>query len=190
MGTIIFTSSQKGVLFQKMVKTNNLDVFSVLEAHKYQEQIKVELATLGRPTGHYFTVAQKMNTQKYWQKIAYQPRIIASKDLKGLGPLRPSLDRFSRTRVNLQVKINALKTRQDSGCHICPTTMACGLFSTDLFPQTHLFGEGRWQEQGEGVMARLQLCQCKLPEEKEQKPQCHKQWTKLKPEENSHLGSG
>lgn len=38
-----------------MINTDNLDVFSVLEAHNnYPEQIKVELITLGRPTVHYF----------------------------------------------------------------------------------------------------------------------------------------
>lgn len=47
-----------------MINTNDLVVFSVLEAHsKYQEQIKVELATLGMTTRHYFTVVWKMNTK-------------------------------------------------------------------------------------------------------------------------------
>lgn len=46
-----------------------MDVVSILEAHnKYQEQIKAELATLGRPTGHYFIVAWKMNNQKKLSK--------------------------------------------------------------------------------------------------------------------------
>lgn len=80
------------------------------------QQIRVELATLGRSIGHYFTVVYKLNTPVNWQKNAYQPRIITSEDLKRLGPFKTWSGRVTRTRVSLRGKNSVLKARQNSGC--------------------------------------------------------------------------
>lgn len=119
------------------------------------QQIRVELATLGRSIGHYFTVVYKLNTPVNWQKNAYQPRIITSEDLKRLGPFKTWSGRVTRTRVSLRGKNSVLKARQNSGCR-SPCSQACsGLFSADLFPQYWLLAEGRKWEQAAQVMELL-----------------------------------